>query len=189
MTHPITQYLRTLSKCALLLACVSLVSCAGVDIKQYANEKPPLDLAQYFNGTVDGWAVVTDRSGKVIKRFTVVMRCNWQKQGDVLMGTLDEDFSYSDGQKEKRVWTIRKFPDGKYVGTAADVIGNAEGLAAGNALNWQYTLSLPVDGTTYHVQFDDWLWQVDDKVVLNKAVMSKLGFKLAEVFISFRKRD
>jgi hypothetical protein len=155
-----------------------------VDIKSYANETPKLDLATYFNGTVDGWAVVTDRSGKVIKRFTVAMKCTWQ--GDV--GTLDEDFTYSDGKKEKRVWTIKKLPDGKYAGTAADVIGTADGSAAGNALNWKYTLALPVDGTIYNVQFDDWLWQIDEKVMLNKAVMSKFGFKLAEITISFMKR-
>jgi Protein of unknown function (DUF3833) len=168
-------------------ACSSalITSCASVDVQSYANEKPTLDLAMYFNGTVDGWAVVTDRSGKVMKRFTVVMKCSWN--GDT--GTLDEDFTYSDGKKEKRIWTIKKSAGGTYVGTAADVVGSAEGSAAGNALNWKYTLALPVDGTVYNVQFDDWLWQVDDKVLLNKAVMSKFGFKLAEVMISFTKRS
>ncbi len=182
MSYTLTRFALRLFSSVLCLALVS--SCASVDIKSYAHETPKLDLATYFNGMVDGWAVVTDRSGKVIKRFTVVMKCTWQ--GD--LGTLDEDFTYSDGKKERRVWTIKKLPDGNYAGTAADVIGSADGKAAGNALNWQYTLALPVDGTTYHVQFDDWLWQIDDKVMLNKAVMSKFGFKLAEIMISFTRR-
>jgi Protein of unknown function (DUF3833) len=167
------------------LSAALISSCASVDVQSYAAEKPVLDLATYFNGTVDGWAVVTDRSGKVMKRFTVVMKCTWN--GDT--GTLDEDFTYSDGKKEKRIWTIKKSANGKYAGTAADVVGSADGSAAGNALNWKYTLALPVDGTVYNVQFDDWLWQIDDKVLLNKAVMSKFGFKLAEVMISFTKRS
>jgi hypothetical protein len=179
---------RTLLVSLLLASATLLTSCASVDVQSYSAEKPKLDLAQYFNGNVDGWAVVTDRSGKVMKRFTVAIKCSWKGTGDDAVGTLDEDFTYSDGKKERRVWTIKKAPGGKYIGTAADVVGEAIGNAAGNALNWKYTLALPVDGKVYNVQFDDWLWLVDDKVLLNKAVMSKFGFKLAEVTISFTKR-
>jgi hypothetical protein len=108
------------------------------------------------------------------------------------VGTLDEDFVYSDGKKEKRIWTITKHEtqDGqtRYIGTASDVVGEASGYASGNALNWKYTLKLPVDGKVYEVQFDDWLWLVDDKVMLNKAEMTKFGFRLADITISFTKR-
>jgi Protein of unknown function (DUF3833) len=186
-----TSLFKDARKCLaslLLMSTALLSSCASIDVQSYSAEKPKLDLAQYFNGNVDGWAVVTDRSGKVMKRFTVAIKCSWKGTGDEAVGTLDEDFTYSDGKKERRVWTIKKAPGGKYIGTAADVVGEAIGNAAGNALNWKYTLALPVDGKVYNVQFDDWLWLVDDKVLLNKAVMSKFGFKLAEVTISFTKR-
>jgi hypothetical protein len=66
-------------------------------------------------------------------------------------------------------------------------VGVAEGRSAGNALNWRYTLSLPVDGKVYEVQFDDWMYLMDDKVMLNKAVMSKFGIYLGEVTLSFYK--
>jgi len=79
-----------------------------------------------------------DRSGTVIKRFTVVMQCSW-KDG---VGTLDEDFTYSDGTKQKRIWTLRKNASGHYIGTADDVMGEAIGITAGNALNWKYVLAL-----------------------------------------------
>lgn len=171
---------------ACFLATGALVAgCAStIDPQTYAAEKPTLDLSQYFNGKLDAWGVVTDRSGKVTRRFTVVMNCTWV--GDT--GTLDEDFTYADGKKERRVWTIKKLPGGKYTGTASDVVGVAQGQASGNALNWGYTLRLPVDGKEYDVQFDDWMWLVDEKVMLNKAVMTKFGFKLAEITISFTKR-
>lgn len=161
-----------------------LGGCLSLEPSAYKAEKPVLDLKAYFNGTVDAWGVFQDRSGKVIKRFTVVMRCSWQ--GDV--GTLDEDFSYSDGTTQKRIWTIKKLDSGRYVGTAADVIGQADGQASGNALNWRYVLALPVDGKVYHVDFDDWMYLIDDKVMLNRAVMSKFGFRLGEVLLSFTKR-
>jgi hypothetical protein len=64
----------------------------------------------------------------------------------------------------------------------------AQGQAAGNALNWRYTLSLPVDGKVYEVQFDDWMYLMDDRVMLNKAVMSKFGIQLGEVTLSFTKK-
>jgi hypothetical protein len=49
-------------------------------------------------------------------------------------------------------------------------------------------LALPVDGKVYHVNFDDWMFLMDDQVMLNRAVMSKFGFRLGEVILSFRKR-
>jgi len=48
-------------------------------------------------------------------------------------------------------------------------------------------MALPVDGTTYEVQFDDWMYLVDQRVMLNKAVMSKFGIRLGEVTLSFSK--
>jgi len=158
--------------------------CAGVDPANYAAEKPVLDLKTYFNGDIDAWGVFQDRSGKVVRRFTVLMKCSWV--GDT--GTLDEDFSYSDGTKEKRIWTIRKLPAGRYIGTAGDVVGEAHGHSAGNALNWRYTLALKVDGSTWNVEFDDWMYLVDDRVMLNRATMSKFGVRLGEVLLSFTKR-
>lgn len=163
---------------------LGLSGCAGPAVSDYAAEQPVLDLAQYFNGTLDAHGVFTDRSGKVVRRFTVVMKCSWQ--GDD--GVLDEDFVYSDGTKQKRIWRLKKLPGGRYTGTADDVIGEASGQTAGNAFNWKYTLALPVDGSVYHVQFDDWMYLMDDKVMLNKAVMSKFGIRLGEVTLSFYKR-
>ena len=68
------------------------------------------------------------------------------------------------------------------------MVGEAEGRAAGNALNWRYTLKLPVDGTVYEVQFDDWMYLMDERVMLNKAVMSKFGIRLGEVTLAFYKK-
>ena len=68
------------------------------------------------------------------------------------------------------------------------MIGTALGEARGNAFRWGYTLALPVDGKVYEVQFDDWMYLMDDRVMLNKATMSKFGIRLGEVTLSFVKR-
>ncbi|HPH13300.1 MAG TPA: DUF3833 domain-containing protein [Burkholderiaceae bacterium] len=166
----------------------ALTGCASQQITDYAREKPVLDLRQYFNGTLDAYGVFTDRSGIVIKRFTVVMNCSWQDNE----GVLDEDFSYSDGTKQKRIWRLTRSVDAQglaqYTGRADDVVGIATGLERGNAFHWTYTMALPVDGKVYNVDFDDWMYLMTDKVMLNKATMSKFGFRLGEVTLSFFKR-
>jgi hypothetical protein len=167
-----------------LLTVGLLASCASVSPQDYAAEKPALDLKTYFNGTIDGYGMFQDRGGKVQRRFTVVIKASWQ--GDV--GTLDEDFVWSDGKKEKRIWTLTRIGPNQYEGRAADVVGKADGVVAGNALNWKYVLALPVDGKVYNVDFDDWMFLIDERIMLNRAVMSKFGFRLGEVFISFTKR-
>ena len=100
---------------------------------------------------------------------------------------LEEDFEYSDGVRERRVWTIRHLGGGRYSGSASDVVGQASGEAAGNALRWRYSLKLPVGGSVYEVDFDDWMFLVDDRVMLNKARMSKFGVHLGDVTLSFQK--
>jgi hypothetical protein len=48
-------------------------------------------------------------------------------------------------------------------------------------------MKLPVDGRTYEVSFDDWMFLIDREVMLNRAVMSFWGVRVGEVFISFRR--
>jgi len=175
---------RRLMLTSALAGAAALTGCATPEVADYAAQRPVLDLRTYFNGTVDAWGVFTDRSGKVVKRFTVVMQCSWQ--GDE--GVLDEDFTYSDGTKQRRVWRITRGADGRYTGRADDVVGEARGQARGNALRWSYTLALPVDGRVWHVDFDDWMYLMDDKVMLNRATMRKWGVTLGEVTLSFTKR-
>ena len=171
-----------------LLAVWSLVAllagCAAPGPETYRDEKPALDLMSYFDGTVDAWGQFADRSGKVVKRFTVVIR--GQVEGGTL--TLDEDFSYSDGTKQRRVWTIRRVDAHRYAGTAADVVGEARGEAWGNALRWQYVLALEVEGRVWNVDLDDWMYLQEGGVMLNRSEMSKLGVRLGEVLIAFRRR-
>ena len=170
---------------ALMMAWTLLLSgCAASPTPaDYAAEQPRLDLRQYFSGTVDGWGYVKDRSGKVIRRMVVEIVCTWN--GDE--GTLDESFRWSDGKTEKRVWKIRKDGD-RYIGTAGDVVGQATGVAAGNALQWKYVLRLPPEQGSYEVNMDDWMWQIDERTLANQTLMTKFGIQFAEINIFFRRR-
>ena len=178
---------RILTRLVAAAGALALVAgCSSVDPQAYVREKPALDLKRYFDGTLTGHGLVMDRAGQVQRRFVVTIQASWD--GDV--GTLDEDFVWSDGEKEKRIWTLRPVPGqpGRWSGTAADVKGEAAGVVAGNALNWSYTFMLTTrEGKRYDIDFDDWMFLIDDKVMLNRAVMRFWGFRVGEVLISFSK--
>jgi hypothetical protein len=162
-----------------------LTACGSVDVDHYAREKPELELSSFFNGTIDAWGIFQKRDGAVARRFHVVIDASWKSPQE---GVLDERFTYSDGETQRRVWTLKRQPDGTWQGTADDVVGVAIGKVAGNALRWTYVMRLPVDGKEYLVDFDDWMWQLDDSSMMNRSVMSKFGIDLGEVTLFFKKR-
>lgn len=168
----------------LLAGTAVLTGCANPQVADYAQERPLLELDRYFTGRVLAHGVFQKRNGAVARRFTVVMDCHWEGN----QGVLDEAFTYSDGTTERRIWRLTKHADGRYTGRADDVVGEAQGQTSGNAFRWNYTLRLPVDGKEYEVQFDDWMFLVDDRVLLNRATMSKFGVTLGEVLLSFTKQ-
>jgi Protein of unknown function (DUF3833) len=173
------------TRLAMLLATATLLAaCASPQPADYAALTPRLDLRSYFDGPLVAHGIVTDRNGRLLQRFTVQLTGRWQGN----TGTLDERFTYADGRQEQRVWTLTRLDDGRYTGRAADVVGDAVGQAAGPALNWRYTLRLPVDGRTWDLELDDWMFLVDDQVMINRAQMRKFGLLAGEVLIAFRRQ-
>ena len=163
---------------------VMLSGCMGSPLDYYEGSKPEADIKEYFNGPIKGWGIVQDWRGRVVSRFDVDMVGEWK--GDT--GTLTEHFQYYEGKTQKRVWTIRKRADGRYEGTADDIIDKAEGASNGSAVNWQYTMNLPVGDTTYRIAFDDWMWQMHDGVLINRSYLKKFGFTVAELTIFMQKQ-
>jgi len=155
-----------------------------VSIEDYKNEKPTLILEEYLNGTFDAYGLFINRSGRVTRRMHVVMKATWT--GDT--GILDEDFTWSDGEKQKRIWHLKKISPTEYEGRADDVVGVARGEVSGNAFHWEYTLAVNVDGTIYNFSFDDWMYLMNDQVLINRAEMSKFCFTVGKINIVFIKR-
>lgn len=169
--------------CALMLL-TTLSACSSSPIEQYRQLTPALDLKQFLNGDLEAWGQFQDRSGALVKRFHVDMTGTWQGN----KGELVENFVYDDGTKQQRIWHLTDKGNGRYEGRADDVVGVAQGQIAGSVLNWHYTMALPVNGKTYHVQFDDWMYLHDSQTMVNRAAMSKFGFKLGEVTLFFKKK-
>ncbi len=173
----VRQYLYAL--CSLMM----LVGCSSPSVQAYAQSEPQLDLFSYFAGETQAYGQFQDRSGAVKRRFKVAI--TGTIDGDTL--TLDERFVYDDGEQEQRIWRIKRLSDNRYTGSAGDVIGQAEGRSAGSVFNWRYTLDLPYKGRSIQVQFDDWMFLQSDGVMLNRAQVTKWGFKVGEVTLFFSK--
>ncbi len=167
----------------LLPGTLLLGACAAPKLSDYAAGKPSFDFQGYFNGHLIAHGMVSDRSGVVLRRFVVNMQCTWALE----KATFDEHFVYDDGERERRIWHIRKSADGRWLGTADDVVGEAIGESSGAAFHWAYTLKVPARGSVWQIDFDDWMHRVDDKTVINRAVMSKFGVRVGDVLISFQK--
>jgi len=168
----------------LVLLFVCLAGCGGVDVRQYSAQNPKLDLPGFFVGRVDGWGMFQKRSGEVIKRFHVLINSRMDGQNLIM----HEDFTYSDGSKQTRTWTLHPDGPGRWRGTAGDVVGESSGEVAGNALHWRYVLSLPVDDKVYQVHLDDWMYLIDENTMTNRSAMTKFGIEVGQVTLFFRRQ-
>ena len=167
-----------------------IFGCGTRSIAIYEGETPSFDLESFFNGKVEGWGIVLNRNNDVVKRFKVNVEGYFS--ADKSSGKLIEKFFWSDGKREKRVWNLKKTADNEWEGTSYGVIGTARGVASGNALKWSYRYDLILEGSFLNklsVDFDDWMFLVEDNVLMNRAVFSKFGLKLGTVIITFKKSN
>lgn len=167
-----------------LMAFLSACS-GGPSLNYYKGSQPPLELKDYFTGPIKAWGLVQDRKGHVTRRFDVTMVGTWE--GDT--GTLEEHFDYYDGKNQKRTWTIKKIADKKYEGTAGDIIGKADGSVEGGAMRWAYQMDLDVGDNTYRITFDDWMFLMNDGVLINRSYLKKFGITVAELTLFMQKQD
>ena len=157
--------LAVATSAAVATGCVS-----GPELAEFDDAPRELVLEDYFNGPIKAWGVVQDRSGNIKRRFDVDMVGEWN--GDT--GTLTEKFHYYDGETQNRVWTIKKVADKQYEGTAGDILGKAEGKTSGNAVRWSYQMNLDVGDNTFKITFDDWMFLMNDGVLINLLYLTYL---------------
>ena len=162
-----------------------LTNCSSANMKpiDFKDQKPRLVIEDYLSGNVKAWGILQNRSGKVTRQFSAELNGTWN--GKLLI--LDEKFIWSDGEIQTRQWKIKKIDKHNYEGTAEDVVGIAKGYSYGPAFKFEYVLLVPVKGKEMKITFDDWIFKQDEKVAINRAIMTKFGFKVAELTVFFQK--
>jgi len=158
-----------------------LGACSGQKIENYRDKRPLFEPKSFFNGHLEAKGVVTNRSGEVIQRFTCKIIGSWEGN----KGQLDEIFSYTNKNSEnpiKRLWKLELMPEEHMLkGSAGDIVGEARGKFMGNSFNFHYTLRVPIDGKTYDISVNDWMYLIDENTLMAKSDMSKWGFDVGQV--------
>lgn len=162
---------------------LGLAGCGSQTLDDYANETPKLDLREYLSGRLTATGIFFDYSGTASLRFDVDMVGTW----DGNTGTLTEDFVYSDGRKEQRIWTLRFSDDRRFTASAPDTVGEGSGEQRGNSATMNYRLKIPRDGDEITVSMEDWFYLQADGTLINRATMRKFGLTVGEVLVVFRK--
>ena len=72
--------------------------------EDFKGTEPSIRIEEYFNGSVKAWGLLQNRNGKVTRQFKADMFGKFEN--GILI--LEEDFYWTDGEKQKRVWKIEK---------------------------------------------------------------------------------
>ena len=167
-----------------LLFIIFLSGCANnMKPTDFKDQKPRLVIEDFLSGNVKAWGILQNRSGKVMRQFSAVLNGAWD--GKQLI--LDEKFNWSDGEIQTRQWKIIKKDEHNYEGTAADVVGTAKGFSYGSAFKLEYVLLVPVKGKEIKITFDDWIFKQSETIAINRAKMTKFGFRVADLTVVFVK--
>ena len=168
-----------------ILIALLITNCSGNNMKpiDFKDQKPRLIIEKYLSGNVKAWGILQNRSGKVIRQFTADLNGKWDGKQLVL----DEKFIWNDGEIQTRQWKIDKIDEHNYEGTAGDVVGKAKGYSYGPAFKFEYVLLVPVKGKEMKITFDDWIFMQDEKIAINRATLTKFGFRVGELTVFFKK--
>ena len=180
------RYFKTIKSISLIISLFLITSCSSNNTmkpEDFKNKEPRLIIEEYLSGNVKAWGVLQNRSGKVTRQFSADLDGSWDGRQLILK----EKFNWDDGEIQDREWTSTKIDEHNYEGTAGDVVGKAKGYSYGPAFKFEYVLLVPVKGRELKITFDDWIFKKDDRVAINRATMTKFGFKVAELTVVFVK--
>ncbi len=153
--------------------------------EDFAGHGPTFALEDFFAGRGKAWGLFQDRFGNVRKQFVADTNGTWDPAESKL--ALTESFTYDDGSQEERTWQITKLDDSHYRADTDDLVGAAEIQAAGNAVNLRYRMMVPINGKPVALDFDDWMFRQGDDMVIDRAIVTKWGFQIGTLIISFQR--
>lgn len=156
--------------------CLGLGACASPPPAPVAPDAPTLVLESFFSGRSAGRGEFSNSWSGNKRGFDVTIEGNWD--GTTL--TLVEDFSFDDGQKERKTWHLRRTGPGTYTGTRDDIVGEARAWTEGPVVRLEYSLLL--DGWT--VNLSDVLALRSDGTLVNDATVGKWGLRVGRIHLT-----
>jgi len=149
---------------------------------EYAGTEPAFDIRRHLNGPILCEGVIYGPLGTVTSRFTADMNGEWTGAS----GTLAEHFRYASGGTQDRKWYLNVANDGSFTATADDIIGTGRGVMSGATVCMHYRLRLPEESGGHVLDVTDWMYLMDNGVIMNRSEMRKFGLRVAELVATMR---
>ena len=139
-------------------------------------------LEKYFAGKTR--AVGSFRAINGVNRsFKVDLTGKWN--GKRLL--LQEDFIYSDGERDRKAWRVQKTGVNTYLGTREDVIGKADVRVKDDTARFSYDVYLDGENRKNRVRFHDTMTLKDNGRMINNAWVTKFGIPVARTRVEFQR--
>lgn len=148
----------------------------------YAGLGPDVDIREHLNGEMVCEGVIYGPTGRVSARFSADFNASWD--GD--QGRIQEVFRYDSGTTQNREWRLALAADGSIEAQADDVVGKGKGVQKGPSVLLTYDLRLPKASGGHVLSATDWMYLIEDGVIINRSQFRKFGFKVAELVATIR---
>ncbi|MES2961888.1 MAG: DUF3833 family protein [Pseudomonadota bacterium] len=169
-----------LSSCAYLENLFPKKQVAELDSLESA---PKIDIKKFFNGDVEGFAITQDSTGKIIGTVQVKIYGKWDEN----KGEIKQNFIYDGTIKDSRIWLITINADGTFDAIGHDIAAPAQGKQIGNAAQMLYTLNLMDQGVKQPVRFEDKMYLVDEKSMIEISSYNKANGISGKTITSLKK--
>lgn len=153
--------------------------------EDYAGQGPEFDIRRHLNGPIACEGVIYGPTGRVSSRFVAEMDARWD--GDT--GVMTEVFRYDSGAVQNREWRLSLGADGRIRAEADDVLGVGEGRQSGPGVRLKYRIRLPEDAGGHVLDATDWMYLIENGVIVNRSQFRKFGIKVAELVATMRPVD
>jgi hypothetical protein len=150
--------------------------------EDYAGIGPDFILKKHLSGRILSEGLIYGPNGKMTNSFVAEMRGEWN--GDT--GTLNENFTYTNGRKQQRKWHLTIGPNNTFTATADDIVGTAQGVVSGSTVMLTYKIVLPEEAGGHTLSATDWMYLTETGVIMNKSELRKFGIKVAELIATMR---
>lgn len=148
----------------------------------YADTGPEFLLKTHLAGEILSEGLIYGPTGRVTNSFVAKMSGEWN--GDT--GTLSEEFTYSNGERQSRKWFLTLGEGNTFTATADDIVGKARGVVSGSTVKMEYQIVLPQKSGGHTLNATDWLYLTENGTIMNKSEMRKFGLKVAELVATMR---
>ena len=163
--------------------CSVLAGCGKpMKVERFAGTTPAFDPLVYWTGHTHSWGVVENRSGAPSE--IVQTDCVGEAEGPDGLH-MRQTLTEGDGTVAHRDWHLRRLAAGHFTATANDMVGVADGVAAGRVFHWTWVWATKPGNALSNVTMSQWMYGMADGTMMNRTTISKFGVIVAEVSEQF----